>query len=88
MAAASAEIEREIQQLEARLQRLRVFLADVMACTAHECKERKEAVNGDEPSAVVRHNQNISVMHWQYVTASSQRDEVSNQLAVLRQQTQ
>ena len=88
MAAASAEMEREIQQLEARLQWLRDCQADLMACTAHECKERKAAVKADSPSDVVRANQHISVLHSQYLAAYVQRGRVSNQLADLRQQAQ
>ena len=87
-AASAAEIKREIQQLEARLQRLHVFLAEVVASTANECKERKAAAKDNDPSAVVRCNQHISVLHLQYVTASKQRDQVRDRLAVLRQQAQ
>ena len=87
-AAASAEMEREIQQLEARLQWLRDCQADLMACTALECKERKAAVKADSPSDVVRANQHISVLHLQYVTASKQRDQVRDRLAALKQQAQ
>ena len=87
-AASAAEIKREIQQLEARLQRLHVFLAEVVASTANECKERKAAAKDNDPSAVVRCNQHISVLHSQYLAAYVQRGRVSNQLADLRQQAQ
>ena len=87
-AAASAEIEREIQQLTTRLQRLRYLLADVMACIAEARKTRRKAANREDPSAVVRSNQHISLLERQYVKLFSRRDRVSEQLAVLKRQAQ
>ena len=85
-AAASAEIEREIQQLTTRLQRLRNLLADVLACIAEARRTRRKAANREDPSAVVRSNQHISLLERQYVTLFSRRDRVSEQLAVLKRQ--
>ena len=85
-AAAAAEIEREIQQLTTRLQRLRTFLAEVILCRAAARKSRKKAAKRGDPRAVVRANQHYSVLQHQYVTMSARRDEVRDRLAALKQQ--
>ena len=87
-AAASAEIEREIQQLTTRLQRLRNLLADVLACIAEARRTRRKAANREDPSAVVRSNQHISLLERQYVKLFVRRDEVRDRLAVLKNQEQ
>ena len=87
-AAAAAEIEREIQQLTTRLQRLRYLLADVMACIAEARKTRRKAANREDPSAVVRSNQHISLLERQYVKLFERRDEVRDRLAGLKNQAQ
>ena len=87
-AAASAEIEREIQQLTTRLQRLRNLLADVLACIAEARRTRRKAANREDPSAVVRSNQHLRVLQRQYATASLQRHRLSYRMNALRQQAQ
>ena len=87
-AASSAEIKREIQQLKARLQGLRHQMAEVMERLTQHGKQRKKAVKGGRPSDVVCRNQHIRVLQRLYVTLCLQRNEVSDQLAVLKKHAQ
>ena len=87
-AASSAEIEREIQQLKARLQGLRHQMAEVMERLTQHGRQRKKAVRGGRPSDVVRRNQHIRVLQRLYVTLCLQRNQVSDQLVVLKKHAQ
>ena len=86
--ASAAEIGREIQQLEARLQRLRKQLVDVMVCLHVTRKRRKDAAKRDQPRDVLRRNQRICVLQRLQVKANLLRQQLSDQLAVLKQQAQ
>ena len=87
-AASSAEIKREIQQLKARLQGLRHQMAEVMERLTQHGRQRKKAVRGGRPSDVVRRNQHIRVLQRLYVTLCLQRNQVSDQLVVLKKHAQ
>ena len=87
-AASSADIEQEIQRLEARLQRMRKQLVDVMVCLHVTRKRRKDAAKRDQPRDVLRRNQRICVLQRLQVKANLLRQQLSDQLAVLKQQAQ
>ena len=63
-------------------------MAEVMERLTQHGRQRKKAVRGGRPSDVVRRNQHIRVLQRLYVTLCLQRNEVSDQLAVLKKHAQ
>ena len=88
MATATAAIDDELQQLAARLNRLCDGMAALTAHEADETKRRERALQLERPGDVVRSNQHIALLRWQYAELYQRSVHVSNRMAALRQQAQ
>ena len=86
MATSSSAIDDELQQLAVRLHRLCDSMAALTAHEADEKKRRKRALELEQPKHVVRSNQHIALLRWQYAVMYQRSVLVSSRMAALRQQ--